>query len=142
MKTVREYIEENTIKKGSIDKTRANSLLRQSKSRIKDLKTLPLNSENAPFRFEDGYEAIREILQAFMFLEGLTPYSHEATIAFAKERKLMNEKEVSKTDRYRKIRNDINYRGETVTIETTKEVIKFSSKLIKTLEKKFKKVTK
>ena len=68
MKTFKEFIEEGKVKKTQSDKTRAKSMFSQGDARMSDLKSLPLNSENAPFRFEDAYEAVREVIRAFMFL--------------------------------------------------------------------------
>ena len=102
-----------------------------------DLKSLPLNDENAPFRFEDAYEAVREVLQAFMFLEGYNPYSHDAIIVFGYEKGLLTESEFRRWDRNRKIRNDIHYRSEKTTTEETKDAIERAAELIERLKKKF-----
>lgn len=137
MKTFKEFVEEGKVKKDQPDKTRAKSMLSQGEARMADLKTLPLNDENAPFRFEDAYEAVREVLQAFMFLEGYNPYSHDAIIVFGYEKGLLTEAEFRRWDRNRKIRNDIHYRSEKTTIEETKDAIGSADELIKGLKKKF-----
>lgn len=137
MKTLREFIDEGKVKKAQPDKTRAKSMLFQGQARMTDLKSLPLNDENASFRFEDAYEAVREALQAFMFLEGYNPYSHDAIIVFGYERGLLTEAEFRKWDRNRKIRNDIHYRSEKTTIEETKDAIEMAAELILRLKEKF-----
>jgi len=137
MKTFKEFIEEGKVKKTQSDKTRAKSMFSQGDARMSDLKSLPLNSENAPFRFEDAYEAVREVIRAFMFLEGYNPYSHDAIIVFGYEKGLLTEGEFRKWDRNRKIRNDIHYRSEKTTIEETKDAIERASELIGKLKKKF-----
>jgi len=109
----------------------------QGEARMRDLKSLPINDETAPFRFEDAYEAVREVLQAFMFSEGYNPYSHDAVIVFGYEKGLLTEAEFRRWDRNRKIRNDINYRSEKTTIEETKEAIEKASELMEKLRKKF-----
>ncbi|HLD42112.1 MAG TPA: HEPN domain-containing protein, partial [archaeon] len=119
------------------DKTRAKSMFAQGEARMRDLKSLPINDETAPFRFEDAYEAVREVLQAFMFSEGYNPYSHDAVIVFGYEKGLLTEAEFRRWDRNRKIRNDINYRSEKTTIEETKEAIEKASELMEKLRKKF-----
>ncbi len=136
MKTVDEYKKKGDLRQGTPNKARARSLQEQAKARIKDVEQLPLTEESAPFRFEDAYEALREMIQSFMEIEGLKPYSHEATIAYAKEKHLMQEMEVRKADNYRKIRNDISYRAEKVSVERTKRLIEFARKIINQLDEK------
>ena len=137
MKSFMELLQDGKIKKVHQDKTRAKSMLAQSIARINDLKSLPLNEENAPFRFEDAYEAVREALQAFMHLEGYNPYSHDATLIFAYERHILTEAEFRRWDMYRQKRNDINYRSEKTTLEETTKAIERAAELVKKLEQKF-----
>lgn len=75
MKTFKEFVGEGKVKKIQSDKIRAKSMLLQGDSRIADLRSLPINEETASFRFEDAYEAVREVLQAFMYLEGYNPFA-------------------------------------------------------------------
>ncbi len=134
---IKDLIDSGQMKQGSIDIATARSLMKQSELRIADLQTLPISEDTAAFRFENAYEAMREAIQAFMAKEGLKPYSHEATIQYAREKKLLSERDVNKLDRYREIRNDITYRGEITTIEETKEAITFSLQTIHHLKKIF-----
>ena len=137
MKEFIEFTKEGKVIKMRPDPAEARSLFAQSKERLADIKTLPLNERNAPFRFEEGYEALREALHAFMAQEGYKPYSHEAIFSFAMEKKLLAESEIMKADRYREIRNDINYRGKSVTVEEAMELISFINLHIPLLEKNF-----
>lgn len=136
MKTFDDCLREGKVQRRSPNPAEARSLLSQSKDRFSDLKNLPLNENNASFRFEDAYEAIREALQSFLSLEGYKPYSHEAVFSFALERSLLSEADAARADRYREIRNDINYKGKKVTAEETKEVIMFAERVLPYLEKK------
>lgn len=102
------------------------------------MKSLDITEQNAAFRFEDAYEVIREAVQAFMALEGYKPYSHEATVSFGYDKKLLSEPESNSFDRYRQIRNDITYKGKNTTKEEAKEIISFAEITLKILEKKFK----
>jgi len=136
MKTFKEYLNENKVKKGSLNPAEARSLFAQAHDRIEDVAHLPLTEKNASFRFEDAYEALREVIQAFMAQQGYKPYSHEAIIAFAKEEKLLSEREIITLDRYREIRNDINYQGERVTILEAQQIILFATKIINSLTEK------
>lgn len=130
MKSFREFVEERKVKKARPDRIRAKSMFTQAINRINDLKTLPINETNAPFRFEDAYESVREALQAFMYLEGFNPYSHEAILVFGFERGFLTEAEFRTWDRNREIRNDIHYRSEKTTLEATEKAIRQASELI------------
>ena len=137
MKTVEAFVNEGKVRRGSRDPAEARSLFSQSEQRLADVKMIRLTELNAPFRFEDVYEALRESVQAFMALEGLKPYSHEAVIAFAGERRLLTEPEVARLDRYREIRNDIAYRGEKTTVQETCDALTFAEDVIKRLRQAF-----
>ncbi len=137
MKSFQDYLKEKKVHKKTIELAEARSLIRQAKERLTDLGDLPLTERNAAFRFEDGYEILREALQAFLALEGYKPYSHEAVFAFALERRFLSEAEFHKVDRYREIRNDINYRGKIVTVEETEELISLVRTIFPKLEKEF-----
>jgi len=130
MKTFIEYVKEKKVKRMSPDPAEAKSLIIQATERLTDLLSLPLNDNNASFRFESAYECIREAIQSKMALEGFKPYSHEAIVAFASERKLLNEMDSINLDRYREKRNDINYRGQKVIVDEAKEIISFAKKVV------------
>ncbi|MBI2144065.1 hypothetical protein HYU17_02845 [Candidatus Woesearchaeota archaeon] len=138
MKQLSEFVEEGKVKRGSPDPAEARSLAEQAAARLDDVAALPLTEKSARFRFEDAYEALREALQAFMAAEGYKPYSHEAIVAFAFERKLLPESKIWQLDRYREIRNDINYRGKGVGMEDAKEIIAFARDALTGLRHKFK----
>lgn len=134
MKTFEEFIKSKEVKEGSPDVAQADSLFLQGIARLEDLVTLPLKETNASFRFEDAYESIRELLQAFMAREGYKPYSHEAVFVFAHEKELLTEPEFMRWNRYREKRNDIHYRAKAATVEETQEIIEHAKELAKRLK--------
>ena len=138
MKAFTDFINEGKVWKQSPDPAEARSLLNQAMARLNDLQSLPLNDNNASFRFESAYEVLREAIQAFMAFQGYKPYSHEAVFSFALEKQILPEPEAYKADRYREMRNDINYRGKTATVQETMEIISFVKRAMPALEKKFK----
>ena len=137
MKQFKEFIKEGKVKSGSSDPAEARSLFRQAKERFADLVALPLSDGNAPFRFETAYEVLREALQAFLSWGGYSVYSHEAVVYFAFEKHILSEAQSMRVDRYREIRNDINYRCVKVTVDETKEIIRFVKEILPILEQKF-----
>ena len=76
-------------------------------------------------------------MQALMAMMGFKPYSHEATIAFAKEYypNQIKFKIISDMDGLRRIRNDIKYRAKAVTVDDATESLILSEQIIKQAEK-------
>ena len=78
---------------------------------------------------------MRSILEAVSIIKGYKIYSHEAYTYFLQE---IKEDLISvKFDRFRKIRNSINYYGKDISIEETKENISEIKKMINLLIKKY-----
>ncbi len=124
MKRFEEYVEDGEVKTGSASPAEADSLRRQARARFREeIEEEEITRGNATFKFEDAYEALRQFLQSFMAEEGYKPYSHEAIIAFALEREILTRGEANRMDKFRKVRNDIKYRGETTNVDRAKEMI-------------------
>ena len=84
--------------------------------------------------FRETYEALRECCEAIGYLRGYKFLDHVSITYFLQD--ILNEDNISKKfDRYRKIRNGINYYGEDVNIETVKEALMEVSQMIKDLDK-------
>ncbi len=135
MKVFIEFVKEGKVLKESSDPAEARSLFFQAQQRLKDLLSLPLNDQNASFRFESAYEVLREALQSFLALAGYKPYSHEAIFAFARGELLISEAEFQRIDRYREMRNDLNYRGKPLIVAEAQELISFSKQMLSRLKK-------
>ncbi|MCK5624427.1 hypothetical protein KAI04_01135 [Candidatus Pacearchaeota archaeon] len=121
------------IKKISKDKIRAKSLDKMSKDSLKILKLIKL--QDAPnIIFRELYEALRQEIESIGYLKGYKFRSHEAITIFLQEG--LKEKKISSIfDRYRIIRNKLNYYGKPVHKETVKEAAKEIPKIIKYLQK-------
>ncbi|MBI4171112.1 MAG: hypothetical protein HY514_05410 [Candidatus Aenigmarchaeota archaeon] len=107
------YLQDGSVKKVSIDKELAKSLIKIATFRMEKAKKEKPTDENAFFIVENAYEAVKELIDAIMTLDGYKSYSHEACIDFLKQ---FYAKEIAmamifRIDRYRKLRNDIKYRG-------------------------------
>jgi hypothetical protein len=81
------------------------------------------------------YDSLRTILEAIALKKGYKIYEHEAYKFFLKE---INEESIAgKFDRFRKIRNSINYYAKSISPEETKEIVKDIKNLIKYLINKY-----
>ncbi len=128
------YLKEGKAKKVSINKIRALSLIKSSAQAIDTAKIIPLNINHAKTIFRELYEGLREYCEAIGFLRGYKFLDHESIGYFLKD--ILKEQFIFMNfDRYRKIRNGINYYGDDINIETVKEAIGEITILIKELGK-------
>ena len=119
------------------DRALISSLIKQSKKKIITDKFSPLNEDTISMKFCNSYDSLREILEASALQRGFKIYNHECFVGFIREI-LRLEKESFDFDRFRKIRNSINYYGQDISVVDGKKLIneiKFlREKIIKLLE--------
>lgn len=125
---------ERKAKKIIPNKIRASSLFRSSTQAIETAKLIQLNPNSLKSILRELYEGLREYCEAIGYLKGYKFLDHESITHFIKE--ILKEELISKKfDRYRRLRNGINYYGEEIDIETVREAVIEVPKLIKELEK-------
>lgn len=113
---------------------RASGLFKSSVQAIETAKVIPLDTNTSKTILRELYEGLREYCEAIGYLYGYKFMDHESITYFLKD--ILKEHAVSKRfDRYRRLRNRINYYGDNIEIETVKEAIAEIPKLIKELEK-------
>ena len=123
-------------KKAMPNRIRASSIFKSSIQAIETAKTIPLNQNALKSVLRELYEGLREYCEAIGYLKGYKFLSHEAITYFIDE--ILNEQGISaRFDRYRKIRNGINYYGDNVSEETVKEAIREIPLLAASLKKLF-----
>ena len=121
-------------KKVMPNKIRASSLFKSSIQAIETAKAIQLNPNTLKSVFRELYEGLREYCEAIGYLRGYKFLDHESIGYFLRD--ILKEQSVSiKFDRYRKLRNAINYYGEDIDIETVKEAVIEVPKLLKELER-------
>lgn len=132
-----DFIKEGLVREVSPDKQLAKSLVRIAKLRLKNLEPSPISDENSFSVVENCYEAIRELIDALMALRGFKSYSHEATVEFLREFYSVNigYSAVNKVDRYRRIRNDIKYKGLLTSKSEAEEILKNTKIIVNLLMK-------
>jgi hypothetical protein len=80
------------------------------------------------------YEGLREYCEAIGYIKGYKFLDHESIGYFLRD--VLNEPSLyMKFDRYRKLRNGINYYGEDIELETVKEAVAEIPPMIKKLER-------
>jgi len=126
------------VKKVTPNKIRAASLFKSSTQAIETAKTISLDMDTSKTILRELYEGLREYCEAIGYLYGYKFLDHESIVYFLYD--ILKELSISKRfDRYRKLRNGINYYGEDINIETVKDAVFEIPRLIKELEKHLKK---
>lgn len=130
-----DFIEQGKVRRSSADRNLARSIVKNSELDLKFLEKLEVNIYSARKIMCNYYDVLRSILEAVSILDRYKIYSHEAFRSFLK---IKNENLAAvKFDRFRKIRNKINYYGASIRPEETEENIKEITKLIEYLKKKY-----
>lgn len=119
MKSFDEYILSGDVKKVSPDLGLARSLLASAQNRVAVLTPLPLTESSATVIFENYYEALRELCDAILAVEGFKSYSHIASIVFLKRYAEFSERDLYKLDNARQKRNQAKYYGKQVALQDT-----------------------
>lgn len=123
------------IRKASKDAGLIKSLVKTAEEDLIFLESIPLNEQSARKVMSNYYDVLRSILEAVALLEGYKIYTHEAFTFFLKEKK--EERYAAQFDRFRKIRNGINYYGKTIAPEETKINKEQICQLIAKLQEKY-----
>jgi len=100
---------------------------------IAEKKFKPVASE-AKYLVENTYEALKELAEAELALQGYKSYSHEAVISYLARFKEINSTEINIFDKLRQKRNGIKYYGKIVSVEDAKLSLEFAKKFIAKLK--------
>ncbi len=115
-------LENGKARKVQANKQRAESLFLSSVQEVKTAGIIPLKKETSKTILRELYEGIREYCEAIGYLRGFKFLDHESICFFLSN--FLGELSISKKfDRYRKLRNGINYYGDDIEIETVKEAL-------------------
>jgi hypothetical protein len=110
------------VKRVPIDIIRAKSLIKSSEQALATAKIIPFKEETLKTIFRELYESLRGHCEALGYIKGYKFLNHESITNFLDE--ILEEREISlKFDRYRKLRNGINYYGNTIEIQTVKDAL-------------------
>ncbi len=130
---------ENSLREGKVrkvapNKIRASSLINSSIQAIDTAKKIILDNDSTKSILRELYEGLREYCEAIGYSKGYKFLDHESIGYFLRD--ILKEQSIYKRfDRYRKLRNGINYYGEDINIETVKEALVEIPGIIKELER-------
>jgi len=130
-KNFEEYLKEGIIKKASINKPRAEFLIKEAENSLEGLKEridkIGINDKNANSIVKDCYDIVMELIRANLLLRGYNSsgsYSHEAEVSFLK---LLDfpEKEIAFLNELRYFRNSVTYYGKILDSQYATKVYGF-----------------
>ena len=137
-----EYIERGDVRDQNRDPSQASSLLKRSESKFETMQKLGIDEETATDYLENVYEACKMLVQSLMAADGFKPYSHEAIIAYSIDELDLGMINANTLNKYRKLRNDISYRGEIATEKEAENIrdlyLELKSELKPKIEEKLK----
>ena len=127
------FIKQNKVLKRDKDIALRNSLLKDAEERIKILLVVGLNPR---FKFEQAYDAVRELADSFLARDGFKTYSHEAALSYIHKLGLVDDVELERLDTCRKKRNDSKYYGKEIDNEEAVYLYGFLEKIFIRLKNK------
>ena len=118
-----ECMHKRFIKETETDKNLINSLIKSSENKLKSNERLKLDGATASTKISITYDSLREVLGALAIEKGFKIYNHECFCTFLEE--VCNHKSFSlEFDKFRKIRNAVNYYGKDIPISEAATIIK------------------
>ena len=132
-----DFLRQGKVKKTSKDLQLVKSLLESSDNDLKFLKDLKIDEISSRKIFSCYYDTLRSVLEAMALLDGYKVYSHEAFTYYLTEKS--KDELAHKFDRFRKIRNRVNYYGKGISAEEVKEYKEEIIELVKKLKQIIKK---
>lgn len=107
------------------DKERVKSMIKSAEINAEVVKSIHLSENSATVIFREIYESIRQLGDAQWWLIGYEPLNHEVSLEILKEFEIKNKVKLNHITRFKKIRNDINYRGFRASVEQANEISDF-----------------
>ncbi len=137
-----EFVNERIVKKQSIDKSRAEFLIKEAENSHKNLlekiQKIKLNNDNANDFIKSCYDILLELIRAKMLLEGYNASgqgAHEAEVSYMRIIGF-DEKDVQFADQLRFFRNGMLYYGTILDKEYAEKIIEFTKKMYLKLKEK------
>ncbi len=107
------------------DTERIKSILKSAEINAKVAGSIPLDEDSATVIFRELYESIRQLGDAKWWLLGYEPLSHEVSLEILKEIDVKEKVKLNYLTRFKRIRNDINYRGYRASVSQANEIMDF-----------------
>lgn len=133
-----DYIEREEVRGEEPDPSQARSLLDRSESKFMTMEKLGIEEDTSTDYVENVYESCKMMIQSHMAFKGYKPYNHESIIAYAIDRLELGMINSNTLNKYRKLRNDISYRGEIATKDEAENIKQLYEELKSNLKPRIK----
>ena len=117
------------LRRKQVDLFKIRSLIQSAEEDSIVALNIPLNEKSSTVIFREIYESIRQLGEAKWNLSGFEPLNHEISLDGLKEIEIDDKVQLNFLERFKKIRNDANYRGFRVTLNQAEEIIRFWNKI-------------
>lgn len=131
-----EYVKQGIVRKTISNKGRIKALIAMADIRLKTISKITMDGQNASVIFTNYYDSVREVCEAIASLKGYKIYLHEAIGLFLRE--ILKENALFvKFDKYRIMRNGVNYYGAPIPFEEALQCTKDIKGIINKLKLKY-----
>lgn len=110
------------------DKELIKSLLSTSERIYNFVKTLEIDEKGSDVIFRELYESIRQLGEVRWRLLGYEPLNHEICLDGLMDLDIKEKTLLNHLSRFKKIRNDLNYKGVRVEISQARDILEFWDK--------------
>lgn len=132
----REYLRKGVIRKSFVNKGAIKILVETAETNLNIISKIKLNEKSYSLIFKDSYDILRSMCEAVSLLKGYKIYSHEALGLFFKV--ILKEESIfQKFNKFRIMRNSIQYYGKKIDYNEAKIGIEEIKKIIKALKIKY-----
>lgn len=122
------YLKTDQVRVRHPDKERIKSMVESAKINAGIAKSIDLDENSATLIFREIYESIRQLGDARLWQIGYEPRNHEVSMEALKELDIKESLMLNHLSRFKRIRNDANYRGFKVAVAQAKEIEDFWNK--------------
>lgn len=124
------------VRKNEPDPGKARGLIEMAMSDMERVNMEKINEDSASYVFKNAYDVIRYSISALMALDGFHPYSHVAVVAYMRDELTISDSLASKFNKFRKLRNNIEYRAERATVKEAEEILNFMKDFVPKMKQK------
>ena len=135
-------VERKKLRIRNSDIPRIKSLIDSAKKNAYAIKKMPVDDNNATIVFREIYESIRQLGDAKFWSMGYEPLTHDVSMEILKEMDIKESIRLKNIDRFRRTRNNSNYRGYMVSREEALDILDFwdncADEIIRTIRREIK----
>ncbi len=124
---IEKLLKDKSLRIREFDKERIKSMIESASHNAKFTLSIPLNEDSSTVVFREIYESLRQLGDAYLWSQGYEPRDHDVSLEALKWLDIKDKVKLNFIDRFKKIRNDANYRGFSVSLSQAKELIELWS---------------